>query len=161
MFHKLLINAMFKNNLKAETKIAVLEERINSHENVMNKIEEVIQVMSETSQNVSKMLAVHEERLEYNNKTDQLILDRIKGIEEKNLEENKKIISKLDSLEDKFDGEIKSLEEKIEDVSRIKWMTVGTGIVLAILIGAMSNLASGYITKMGIMENVKTQQVDK
>ena len=152
---------MFKNNLKAETKIAVLEERINSHENVMNKIEEVIQVMSETSQNVSKMLAVHEERLEYNNKTDQLILDRIKGIEEKNLEENKKIISKLDSLEDKFDGEIKSLEEKIEDVSRIKWMTVGTGIVLAILIGAMSNLASGYITKMGIMENVKTQQVDK
>lgn len=136
---------MFRNSQVAETKIAVLEERLMSYENMMKKIEEVIQVMTETSQSVSKMLAVHEERIEYHSKADQLILDKIKTIEDRNLEESKKIIEKIESLEEKLDTEIKQLEVRVEDVSRIKWITVGTGLVLAVLVGAFSSFASGFI----------------
>lgn len=137
---------MFRNNQRTETKIAVLEERLMSYENMMKKIEEVIQVMTETSQNVSKMLAVHEERIEYHSKADQLILDKIKSIEDRNLEESRKIIEKIESLEEKLDTEIKQLEIRIEDVSRIKWITVGTGLVLAVLVGAFSSFASGLVS---------------
>ncbi len=66
-----------------ETKIAVLEERLTSYEVMMKKIDEAIQIMGKTSQNISKMLAVHEEKLENSNKNDEAIFDRIRSMESK------------------------------------------------------------------------------
>jgi hypothetical protein len=53
---------------KTETKIAVLEERLTSYEVMMKKIDEAIQIMGKTSQSISKMLAVHEEKLDQSTK---------------------------------------------------------------------------------------------
>lgn len=133
---------MFNTKQETETKIAVLEQRLLSYENMLKKIEEAIQVMTETNQNVSKILAVHEERIDYNNKSEKNFLEKIKNLEEKNLDDHGKILQKIDLLEEKIDNEIKNLELKIDDVTRIKWITVGSGIVLAVIIGAISNFFS-------------------
>ena len=61
------------NKSSNETKIAVLEERLTSYEVMMKKIDEAIQIMGKTSQSISKMLAVHEEKLEHNNKNGELM----------------------------------------------------------------------------------------
>ena len=55
---------MFNQNTSSDTKIAVLEERLSSYEVMMRKIDEAIQIMGKTSQSISKMLAVHEEKIE-------------------------------------------------------------------------------------------------
>jgi septal ring factor EnvC (AmiA/AmiB activator) len=68
---------MFNTNTAADTKIAVLEERLSSYELMLNKIDEAIQLMGKTNQNISKMLAVHNERLEQCSKTDDLIVNMI------------------------------------------------------------------------------------
>lgn len=41
---------------------------------------------------------------------------------------------------------IGKIEIKLEDVSRIKWMTIGCGAVLVVLATAFSTLASGWWT---------------
>jgi len=46
-----------------ETKIALLEERINVYEQMMTRIDSAIQKISETSQNISQMLAIHNEKI--------------------------------------------------------------------------------------------------
>ena len=86
---------MFNQNTAADTKIAVLEERLTSSEVMMKKIDEAIQIMGKTSQSISKMLAVHEERLENSSKSDELVIDRIKTIEVKNTEEHNRVIERF------------------------------------------------------------------
>jgi chromosome segregation ATPase len=122
---------MFKSISTSETKIAVLEERLSSYEVMMKKIDEAIQIMGKTSQNISKMLAVHEEKLENNSKNDELIIDRIKVIEVKNTEEHGRVIERFESLEDKIDKKIGEVDQKVQDITKFRWIVVGALIIVS------------------------------
>jgi len=123
------------NNTTADTKIAVLEERLSSYELMMKKIDEAIQLMGKTSQNISKMLAVHDERIEQCHKTDDLITKLIDEVKEQNKEN-------CDEISERIDG----VEKEVGEIGKIKWMTVGCGVLLAVLTTAFSTLASGWWT---------------
>ena len=101
----------------SKIKVAVLEERVRIHEEMVERVDAAIQTLSETNQNICKMLAVHDERL------DQCVREDVSLVEK-----------------------IGRIEVKLEDVSRIKWMTVGCGVVLVVLATAFSTLASGWWT---------------
>ena len=129
-----------------ETKIALLEERINVYEQMMQRIDTAIQKIGETSQNISQMLAIHNEKIEQCNRTDNIIVNMIEDIKRSSKEEHDEISKKL--------GErIDNIEEKIEEVSKIKWMTIGCGAVLVVLATAISTLASGWWTPSGIQDS--------
>jgi len=126
---------MFNSNTSADTKIAVLEERLSSYELMMKKIDEAIQIMGKTSQNISKMLAVHEEKLEQCGKADDLLTKLIYEMKEEGEEHCSKVSSRIDKI-----------EEEVKEIGKIKWMTVGCGVLLALLTTAFSTLASGWWT---------------
>jgi hypothetical protein len=123
------------NSSTAETKIAVLEERLSAYELMLKKIDEAIQIMGKTSQNISKMLAVHEERIEQCHKTDDLITKLIDEVREQHKEQY-----------DEMSGRIDDVEKEVGEIGKIKWMTVGCGVLLAVLTTAFSTLASGWWT---------------
>ena len=58
-------------------KVAVLEQKFADFASIVNKLDDAIQKMSEVNTNVIKMLAVHDERIEYGQRTDDLILKMI------------------------------------------------------------------------------------
>lgn len=127
------------NTSSTETKIAILEERINVYEQMMTRIDTAIQKIGETSQNISKMLAIHNEKIEQCSRTDNLIVNMIEDIKKTSKEQHEEISREL--------GErIETVEEKVEEVVKIKWMTVGCGVLLAILTASFSSLASGWWT---------------
>ena len=126
---------MFNQNTTADTKIAVLEERLSSYELMLKKIDEAIQIMGKTSQNISKMLAVHEEKIEQCHKADDLISKLIDEVREQNKEH-------YDEISERIDG----VEKEVGEIGKIKWMTVGCGILLTVLTAAFSTLASGWWT---------------
>jgi hypothetical protein len=114
-----------------ETKIAVLEERLTSYEVMMKKIDEAIQIMGQTSQSISKMLAVHEEKLDNTNKTDEVIFSRIRVMEDKNTEEHGRVIERFESLEKKIDNRIESVDKKVDDVTKFRWLVVGALVIIS------------------------------
>jgi hypothetical protein len=126
------------NKSSNETKIAVLEERLTSYEVMMKKIDEAIQIMGKTSQSISKMLAVHEEKLEHNNKNDELIIDRIKTIEVKNTEEHGRVIERFEALEEKIDERIISLDKKVDEVTKFRWLVVGALVIVSFVFSQSS-----------------------
>lgn len=126
---------MFNQNTSTDTKIAVLEERLSSYEVLLKKIDEAIQLMGKTNQNISKMLAVHEEKIEQCNKADNLIGRMLDEIKDDNDEKHKETSKRIDDI-----------EEEIKDISKIKWMTVGCGVILTILVAGFASLASGWWT---------------
>jgi hypothetical protein len=123
-----------------ETKIAVLEERLTSYEVMMKKIDEAIQIMGQTSQSISKMLAVHEEKLDNTNKTDEVIFSRIRVMEDKNTEEHGRVIERFESLEKKIDNRIESVDKKVDDVTKFRWLVVGALVIVSFVFSQSSTV---------------------
>ena len=128
-------------------KVAVLEQKFADFINIVNKLDDAIQKLSEVNTNVIKMLAVHDEKIDQCNKTDNLFLKMIDDIREENAEDHKK-----------SNERITSLEKEIGEVSKIKWMTIGCGVLLAVLASALSTLASGWWTPGGMQDARDIQQ---
>ena len=111
---------MFNQNTSADTKIAVLEERLSAYEIMTRKIDEAIQIMGKTSQNISKMLAVHDERIEQCHKADDLISKLIEDLKEENREQHDNVSKK-----------IQKIESRLEEFVKFRWIIVGIAMVVS------------------------------
>lgn len=116
-------------------KVAVLEQKLMDFSNVVSKIDDAITKLSDVNANITKMLAVHEERIEQCNKSDNLIIKMIDTLKLDNTKEHEEVVSRIEVI-----------EKEVKEVGKIKWMTVGSGVILAILTAAISSLASGWWT---------------
>ena len=116
-----------------ETKIALLEERINVYEQMMERIDTAIQKIGETSQNISQMLAVHNEKIEQCNRTDNLIVSMIEDIKRSSKEQH-------DAISKELGERIDNLEEKVEIISQFKWKAVGAIAIVVFLIGVVPTI---------------------
>jgi hypothetical protein len=141
------------------SKLDVLESKLNIYEelsrDMLEKLEKAVNKISESNNRIATILTKHDERIEQSNKADALIIKMIQDLKEENTVEHART------------GErVRKVEEKAEEYSRVKWMTVGIGIFGAVLATAVSTLASGWLTpgEMGykmehryvpIPENVK------
>lgn len=117
---------MFQSS-STETKIALLEERINVYEQMMERIDTAIQKIGETSQNISQMLAIHNEKIEQCNRTDNIIVTMIEDIKKTSKEQHDQISKELGERIDK-------VEEKVEGISKFRWQVLGGLAVVAIII---------------------------
>ena len=99
-----------------ETKVAVLEERLAVHEQMMSRIEAAIEKLSEVNSNVSKMLAVHEEKINTNEKVDDILF------------------TKIDQLSSKMDSDHNIVLSKIQDLEKKVWIGIGIVFCLSFII---------------------------
>ena len=108
-------------------KIAVLEERLAVYEQMMERIDTAIQKIGETSQNISQMLAIHNEKIEQCNRTDNIIVKMIEDIKVSSKEQH-------DAISKELGDRIKTVEEKVEGLSKFRWQILGGLAVIAIFI---------------------------
>jgi gas vesicle protein len=120
---------MFNQNTSSDTKIAVLEERLSSYELMLKKIDEAIQIMGKTSQNISKMLAVHEEKIEQCGKSDNMIVNMIHELKEENREQHEAVSDRM-----------KTLESKVEEIAKFRWIIVGSVVILSFVFSQSSTV---------------------
>jgi len=135
---------MFNQNTSADTKIAVLEERLSAYEVMLKKIDEAIQLMGKTSQNISKMLAVHEERIEQCHKADDYIGRVIEELRIENKEQH-----------DAVSQRIEKIENKLEEFVKYRWIIVGVFAVVSFAL-SQSHMVVDFLTP-----NSPQVQIDK
>ena len=99
-----------------ETKVAVIEEKLIVHEQMMSRIETAIEKLSEVNSNVSKMLAVHEEKISANEKVDNILF------------------TKIDQLGSKMDSDHNVVLSKIQDLEKKVWIGIGIVFCLSFII---------------------------
>jgi len=134
---------MFNKNISTDTKIAVLEERLSSYELMLNRIDEAIRIMGNTSQNISKMLAVHEEKIEQSNKADDYISKVIEELRIENKEQHEVVSER-----------IKKIETKLEEVIKFRWILVG---IMAVVTFSVSQ--SNFVVELLKMGNQPTEVI--
>lgn len=125
---------MFNQNTTADTKIAVLEERLSSYELMLKKIDEAIQIMGKTSQNISKMLAVHEEKIDQCHKADDLIGKMIDELRDENRDQHEEVSKRIEKV-----------ENKLEDFVKYRWIVVGIFAVVTFGI-SQSHMVVDFLT---------------
>lgn len=147
---------MFKSNQNVDTRMAVMEEKFSVYEKMMDKLESAIQTISEINQNISRMLTVHEEKIDNSSRTDELLFDKLRRIEEKNSEEHQKVVDKLGKFEDTLkqsveneqkerESDINNITKKIDEVVKFRWLIAG-GLVVAMFIFSNSSIVIDLLT---------------
>jgi len=114
---------MFNQNTSADTKIAVLEERLSAYELMMKRIDEAIQLMGKANQNISKMLAVHEEKIDQSHRADDYIGRVIEELRIENKEQHEVVSERIEKI-----------EVKIEEFVKFRWILVGVVAVASFII---------------------------
>lgn len=107
-----------------QTKIALLEERLNVYEQMMKKIESAIEKIGETSQTISKMLAIHEERIDQTSKSDEIIIKMVNEVKKSNTEEHKEVLTRVNDM-----------EKIVEDLLKFRWQVAAISGAVVLLVG--------------------------
>jgi uncharacterized protein (DUF1499 family) len=98
-----------------EIKVAVLEEKLQNVEAIVSKLDSAIEKLAEVNNNVSRMLAVHEERITKQEELDSVLFD------------------KIDKLRDKMDRDHDLVTSRISLLERKLWIGISVlGVVVAI-----------------------------
>lgn len=95
-------------------KLAVLEEKLVNMVEVISRLDDTIEKLSDLSVNVSKMLAVHEEKLEFAR------------------ESAAETAREIDLLEHKIDERLDENSDRIRAIEKRIW--VGLGVCLAVTV---------------------------
>ena len=80
---------------------AVLKEKVDNIEKVFDRLDDAIVKIVEVNNNVSKMLAVHDERLVKQEKIDEVLFKKIDDLHVKVVGDNKVVLERLGNLERK------------------------------------------------------------
>ena len=98
-----------------QIKLAVLEEKLQNFETLVSRLDSAIEKIAEVNNNVSRMLAVHEERISKQEEIDAVLFD------------------KIDKLRDKMDSDHDSVTKRLSLLERKLWIGVGIlGAVVAL-----------------------------
>ena len=123
----------------SDSKVAQLEAKLDIYEELsremLAKLENAVDKISEGNARIATILAKHDERIEQSIKSDDLIIKMIDEIKDSN-EKNYQIIH----------GRIDKIQEEIKAFSKFRWQIGGVLIVAALLIGAGSRLAPFILT---------------
>ena len=105
-----------------QIKVAVLEQKIEDLKPIVLRIDKAIEKLSEVNTTVSRMLAVHEERISKQEQIDVVLF------------------AKVDQLRDKMDGDHDMVLQRIRELEKRVWMAVGGLAVLTIGLRVMTVL---------------------
>ena len=104
-------------------KLAVLESKLNIYEDLskemLDKLEKAVGTISDNSNKIAIILERHENRLDESEKHDQLVLKMFEEMKESNRRDHRDVQVRIDSL-----------EQKIDDLYRFRWISVGIAIAV-------------------------------
>ncbi len=111
---------------------------------MMKKIDSAIEKISETSQTISKMLAIHDERIEQTVKSDEIIIKMVEEIKKSNTTEHKSVLDRVEEI-----------EKTVGDLLKFRWQVAAISGVVVLVVG----LVVPFIDNMvGMHYNGGTEQ---
>ena len=96
-----------------QVKVALIEQKLDDLKPIIVKLDRAIEKLSEVNISVSRMLAVHEERISKQEEIDTILF------------------TKIDKLRDKMDSDHDSVLSRLRGLEKKVWMAVGGLAILS------------------------------
>jgi len=103
------------------SKIEVVNQKVEDLKPLIHKMESAIEKLSELNTSVSRMLAVHEERLSKQEEIDNILF------------------TKIDELRNKMDLDHNSVLSRIRTIERKMWSIAGALAVISVLVSPVGS----------------------
>ena len=123
---------MYSPTQLTETKVAILEEKINSSDQLLTKIESAIDKLIEANANVTRMLAVHDEKLDKQDKIDAVLFEKIDSL-------HRDLTRQTDAIKKGCEGDIMKVNARLTDLEKKMWTMAGGLAVVSLLFSAVGN----------------------
>lgn len=111
-------------------KLEVLESKLNIYEGLsremLDKLESAVEKISESNNRIALILAKHDERIDQNAKSDELILKMIDEVKTSNTAEHKAVIARLETV-----------EKTVDDLLKFRWQAAAIIGAAVIAVGAL------------------------
>lgn len=121
---------MFSNGSNPSSKLEVLESKLNIYESLsremLDKLESAVEKISESNNRIALILAKHDERIDQNAKSDELILKMIDQVKTSNTAEHKSVMTRLESL-----------EKTVDELSKFRWQAAAVVGAVILVVGAV------------------------
>lgn len=98
-----------------QVKLAILQQRVDDIKPLLDKLDLTIEKLSEVNTTVSRMLAVHEERLSKSEEIDSVLF------------------AKIDELRDKMDSDHNSVLSRLQDLEKKVWVAIGCVVAVSFI----------------------------
>lgn len=121
-------------------KIAVLEQKLIDLKDIVIKIDDAIEKLSEVNINVGKILAVHEQKIEKQESADEILS------------------TKIDKLRDKMDGDHNAVLSRIREIEKRMWIGMGAIFAISFILNNpffIQNILTPRQTPIIMQENIK------
>ena len=123
-------------------KVEVLESKLDIYEDLskqmLEKLERAVSTIQENSNKISIILERHENRLDEGDKAQAATLKLIEKVEE----------------------DVKSLEVKIESLSRFRWLALGVAATAMLIVNVLQISSDSFVNGRNVLPNV-VEQVEK
>ena len=126
--------------MEDQVKIAVIEQKVEDLKPIVLRIDTAIEKLSQVNTTVSRMLAVHEERISKQEEIDDVLF------------------AKIDKLRDKIDGHNDSVDKRLRQLERRVWSAIGAIAVITFVINNASNV-SRLLTPSDSTTRIETRHV--
>jgi len=98
-----------------QVKLAILQQRVDDIKPLLDKLDLTIEKLSEVNTTVSRMLAVHEERLSKSEEIDSVLF------------------AKIDELRNKMDSDHNSVLSRLQDLEKKVWVAIGCVVAVSFI----------------------------
>tara|TARA_B100000282_G_scaffold294012_1_gene270407 strand:- start:876 stop:1265 length:390 start_codon:yes stop_codon:yes gene_type:complete len=123
-------------------KLRVLESKLDIYEDLskemLDKLERAVSSIQETNNRVAVILERHENRLDEGERANDSII---------------RLIEKVES-------DVKSLEAKVDSLSRFRWVALGVAATAMLIVNVLQISSDSFVNNKNILPNV-SEQVEK
>ena len=129
---------MENDNLDIRVEIEGIKKDLENVSSINNRLDTAIEKLTDVSTCIKSMLAVHEVKIERQEKTDEIIFEKIKDRADEIDSVYRELQREINQVERRLLIEIKALRNDIGSrvgmLEKLKWVLFGAAIVLVIII---------------------------
>jgi hypothetical protein len=129
---------MYNDNLDIRVELEGIKKDLENVSSINNRLDMAIEKLADVSSCIKSMLAVHEEKIERQEKTDEIIFEKIKDRAEEIDSVYRELQREISQVERRLLIEIKALRNdigsRVSMLEKARWILLGAAIVIVFLI---------------------------
>jgi len=129
---------MINDNLDIRVELEGIRKDLENVSSINSRLDTAIEKLADVSSSIKSMLAVHEEKIERQEKTDEIIFEKIKDRADEIDSVYRELQREINQVERRLLIEIKALRNdigsRVSMLEKLRWILLGAAIVIVFLL---------------------------
>ena len=107
-----------------------MDENNNANTAILERLERIVESLQDNSNKMGQLLAVHDEKLDKQNKIDDVLFEKIKAVETK-------LGGHAESIKKGCERDIRLVDNRLRMIEKKMWTIAGSIAVISVLVSPM------------------------